>query len=255
MSSVSLPQDLQKQTFIESQQKMLVLPGWEMLNEHSLVALKSIKSEQFVNFVWGDPTPQNFARAQLFFEHATFSWVLKPQQNDDYLIEQNFSGPYSVAEMALQLDLQPLASSELSEKIRVVSALQPHTLQQWVEVAAQGFNFTVDEINEFIFPHIQFAGDIPYLAYYEDEPAATALLFCGEQVAGLYAISTIPKFRRQGLATAVTQACLLEAQKRHLKYATLSSSAMGQTLYKKLGFQVVQFLREYSSPQQNFYSG
>ena len=89
---------------------------------------------------------------------------------------------------------------------------------------------------------------MPYIAFFNGEPAATSLLYLGEGEASLWAIGTRPDFRRQGLGTAVTRACLQEAKKNGYDWAVLSASEMGRPMYEKIGFQFQQVIHDYSSP-------
>jgi ribosomal protein S18 acetylase RimI-like enzyme len=53
---------------------------------------------------------------------------------------------------------------------------------------------------------------------------------------GIYAVGTAPEWRRRGLARALMQHVLADAQRRGARSATLPSTAMGQPLYTSLGF-------------------
>ena len=70
--------------------------------------------------------------------------------------------------------------------------------------------------------------------------------YCGEQVAGIYAMSTKVEFRRKGLGSAAVHACVALALDQRLNYAVLYASELGQLLYKKSGFKVTQMLHEYN---------
>jgi len=54
---------------------------------------------------------------------------------------------------------------------------------------------------------------------------------------GIYAVGTMPGWRRRGLARALTAHVLGEAQRRGARTATLQSTRMGQPLYESLGFE------------------
>lgn len=55
--------------------------------------------------------------------------------------------------------------------------------------------------------------------------------------ARLVNVWTHPEYRRQGLARRLTGALLEEAQARGIRTVSLSSTAMGRSLYEGLGFQ------------------
>jgi ribosomal protein S18 acetylase RimI-like enzyme len=54
---------------------------------------------------------------------------------------------------------------------------------------------------------------------------------------GIYAVGTLPDWRRRGLARALTEHVLADAQRRGARTATLQSTRMGQRLYESLGFE------------------
>jgi GNAT superfamily N-acetyltransferase len=56
---------------------------------------------------------------------------------------------------------------------------------------------------------------------------------------GLYAIGTVPDFRRRGMAAALIQHMLAHASRRGARTASLQSTRMGESLYRSLQFTAV----------------
>lgn len=75
-----------------------------------------------------------------------------------------------------------------------------------------------------------------FIAWDDETPAATAsVLLCGE-VAGIYLVGTLAEARGKGLGTAVTLAAMHHGRERGARVAALQSSAMGESVYRAMGF-------------------
>jgi ribosomal protein S18 acetylase RimI-like enzyme len=84
-----------------------------------------------------------------------------------------------------------------------------------------------------------------FIGYLRGEPVATALVFLGAGVAGLYAVATLPKARRQGIGRAMTLRALLDARAKGYRIGTLHASSMGFGMYVGQGFKVYCQLGRY----------
>ena len=81
-----------------------------------------------------------------------------------------------------------------------------------------------------------------FLGRLDGEPVATATLFLGAGVAGVYFVFTVEGARRRGIGAAVTVAAVTVAalrEARRLGYGlgVLGSSEMGYGVYRRLGFE------------------
>ncbi|MEV4349835.1 GNAT family N-acetyltransferase [Actinoplanes sp. NPDC049596] len=75
-----------------------------------------------------------------------------------------------------------------------------------------------------------------YVAWIGDEPVACGALSVSHGVAGVYNMATKAEFESRGIATALAVRLLRDARRQGLKVATLTASARGAVVYRRLGF-------------------
>lgn len=239
---------LQQQNFKDILERMAAIPGWEILEHDDLLALKAPSPIPLINMVWGVGSDINLQTVKQFYNASDFFWHLSDDQktnlpNTTTNIFAKHDEHIYFPEMLL--DLNDYVKPTISSKIRIALVNSSEELQLWTETAIATFGFAEAGFKEFFYPLIQIAGCTPFLIYYDNEPATTAMVYCGEQVAGIYAMSTKVEFRRKGLGSAAVHACVALAKDQQLNYAVLYASELGQLLYKQLGFKVTQMLHEY----------
>jgi GNAT superfamily N-acetyltransferase len=257
---IHFAKDFQQQNFLEILRRMQSVPGWEILREEKLLALKAPGPFPFVNFVWGDVTSESLQSVFSFYASQSFYWLLTPEQKEKYggiLVQEGLKGsesfppPECFPEMSLNLKTHNPVLHSYDIDVRKVDT--PQLFQQWLPTAAEGLEIDSQAIEDFVVPLIKEAGTIPFLAFDKGEPAATSMVYCDHNTstAGLYFLCTRPAFRKKGLGSAVTEACLQTAKHAGIIHAVLYASSMGQSMYEKLGFQTSQMLYEYFYEKSN----
>lgn len=254
INRIHFVKDFQQQNFLEILRIMQPVPGWKILEETELLALKAPGPFPFINFVWGEVTVESLKTVFSFYATQSFYWLLTPEQNEKYggiLVQEGLKGsesfppPECFPEMTLNLKTHNSVLPSFDIEVKKVDT--PQLFQQWLPTAAEGLGIDSQAIEDFVVPLIKDVGTIPFLAFYKGEPAATSMVYCDPKTdtAGVYFLCTRPAFRRKGLGSAVTEACLQTAKHAGITHAVLHASAMGQSMYEKLGFQTLHMLYEY----------
>ena len=236
---------LQKELYIESM-GLIQEPGWEILKAGDLIAFKCSVALPFMNLVYGNITLDAYQKVKDFYQKQSFFWLLSEAQEEQPLLDWGFTGPDLTFEMGLNLANYhyPKASADLE----VREAASSEDYQKWIQVAAGWLNVDPLFVDEFFTPWIKTGRFTPYLGSCDGKPAATSLVYCGHLGAEICCLGTLPTFRNRGLGTAVTHACLKRAKDNNVDQVVLYGSQMGKSMYEKIGFQLMQTIREYPSP-------
>ncbi|MBM3198534.1 MAG: GNAT family N-acetyltransferase [Chlamydiae bacterium] len=237
---------LQKELFLESM-SFIHRPGWEVLQEEGLLAFKAATSVPFMNFVYGNFSQDRYRKVKAFYQEKAFFWMLAEDAEEQDLLRQGFVGPDPTFEMEISLLTYRHLAVQGPLEVRKVGSSDEYAW--WLNTAALWLALDVAQIDEFFTPWIETGRFIPFLGLYEERPAATSLAYLGHLGASLYCLGTLPEFRRLGLGTAMTNACLQIAQNSGLHRAVLHGSRMGLPMYEKVGFQLMRTWREYAYAQ------
>ncbi|MET9270809.1 GNAT family N-acetyltransferase [Kribbella sp. NPDC003557] len=110
-------------------------------------------------------------------------------------------------------------------------------LAAWEATLGQGFGEGEREARWVASVYAKLGYDDPwrhYIGWLDGTPVATATVFLGAGVAGLYFVMTVPQARRRGIGAAITYGALRDVD---AEYAVLGSSAAGRPVYEALGFR------------------
>ena len=165
----------------------------------------------------------------------------QPADLGTYLEAHGFVYDEDSPGMAVELDLLkgdlPTPQDLVIEKVT-----ENETLRKWCQTNIVGFEMP-DFLNDVFF-NIYFDLDsaekvplVNYIGWLNNEPVATATLFLGAGVAGIYNVVTLPDARRKGIGAAMTLKPLLDARALGYRVGILQASDMGVGVYTKLGFQ------------------
>ena len=126
--------------------------------------------------------------------------------------------------------------------LEIVTTTGPATYQAWCQTFLLGFDVPRElravmyEMNLRSLRHPQVTG---LLGLLDGRPVATTCLYMHGDTAGLYAVSTIPRARRRGVAAALVRRALQLGANQGAQMGVLQTANGGdaERLYRSLGFQ------------------
>ncbi|TCC42229.1 GNAT family N-acetyltransferase [Kribbella speibonae] len=165
------------------------------------------------------------------------TWHVGPSMpiSADDLTAAGFASAGSEPGMAVRIPdlIAPRAVPGLS----VTRVQDDEALAIWEATLGQGFGEGEREARWVASVYRKLGYDDPwqhYLGQLDGVPVATATVYLGAGVAGLYFVMTVPEARRRGIGAAITYDALRAAP---TEYAVLESSSAGRPVYESLGFR------------------
>jgi hypothetical protein len=160
-----------------------------------------------------------------------------------WLLGSGWPSP-DLSQWGLQLlDQQPLmvrlpgaALPDAPPELRIVEAINPAILADCERVAIAGFAITELQPVRLgsLFDARALGGPLRiWVGYLGDRPVTTAAVFADGAVNGIYVVTTLSEVRGRGYGTAVTAHAIAASAPVP---AVLEASAIGQPVYRRLGF-------------------
>lgn len=120
----------------------------------------------------------------------------------------------------------------------------------WAWLACEAFELADDLRDpmarcEAAIPEDLFESQPRYVGYLDGEPVAVSSLVMAADLAGIYAVATLPAARGRGIGTAMTLHAMTEGRRRGAQYAVLQATPMGRPVYERLGFAQVHAYETY----------
>lgn len=135
-----------------------------------------------------------------------------------------------------------LLDSHLTDNIKVFPVETKEELDIWRNVSFDGFEMPSparESYKTFVssFQPESNTQQKLFLAYIDEKPVATSLLFTHKNTAGIYYVSTLPDFRNQGCGLKITQAAMQTAKKDGCIDIILQATPVGARVYRGAGFK------------------
>lgn len=173
------------------------------------------------------------------------SWHVGPSMRPSDLAERlkAHGFEYGGDDIGMAADLSALSEEvPTPDGFAVERVRDEEGLAAWVEALGSGFGegpVEAEWVGE-VYRRLGFDDEAPmrhYLGRLGGEPVATATLYFGAGVAGVYFVSTVERARRRGIGAEITRAALREARDLGYRIGVLGSSEMDYPVYRRLGFE------------------
>jgi GNAT superfamily N-acetyltransferase len=143
----------------------------------------------------------------------------------------------------LVVDLPGMAAERLNPPLRPLPALDcrrvigPRTRAEFNQIMSSTFGIAFRISREIYEAEDTWAGNFTgYVGYIGETPIATAATLTTDGVTGVYAVATLPQYRRSGYAEAIVRHALAQASDGP---TILQSSDAGYRLYEQMGYRTV----------------
>ena len=234
-------------------------PGSELaVGPHLSWCLTGV-ADPFLNVVFRTRLPRAFADELIAATLAHFrerqvarcSWWAEDERDcpqlGEYLSGQGLTFDEGGLGMAADLAAVPEAGPRAAG-LSIEAVEGGAGLRDWVRVMRLGFGLpegSEPRLHELFAGLTGMPAGQSFLARLNGQPVGTAQLFLGAGVAGIYQVTCVAEARRQGIGGAVTWAALQAARAQGYRIAILQASALGQPVYRRLGFQGCGQLNQY----------
>ena len=161
------------------------------------------------------------------------------------LLARGYRSEYRQTVMAHDLDLGsegPGGGAPVPAGLTVALTTGPAAYQAWCQTFLGGFEVARDMhgvMYEMNLRSLRQPGVTGLLGLLNGRPVATTCLYVAGDTAGLYAVSTLPRARRKGVAGALVRQALAMAKAQGATLAILQTATGGdpERLYRSLGFK------------------
>jgi len=143
----------------------------------------------------------------------------------------------AISNMARELTDNPPAPAT---RLDIVRCTTPREHERHVRTDAAGFDEAC-ETARLVFPAslLDASGYQAFTGLVHGEPVATATLWVTGRIAGVFGVSVLPAYRRQGFGAAMTRRALDEGARLGCVAASLQPSPMALEMYEQIGFRSI----------------
>lgn len=212
--------------------------GFEYKNIDGTHIFKSGIDNPFLNYatITEYVTTSRLDQALDFFGTVPFVWICDTSLNsvDSMLEELGFTIKTTWPGMVLPLEN---FSTNVPDEIKVIQVTNESHLNDWITAGTEGFQLPRNTLEDFFVPLVALDDQRLFVAYIGDEPVSGCLSSICHKTALIAYLATKPTCRGRGAGRAITATAVLDAKNQGCTMAALQASAMGESLYRKVGFE------------------
>lgn len=152
-------------------------------------------------------------------------------------------------EPALILDLPANSAPDTLPELDIQVVRDEAGLRDYVAIASAAFGTTPDTLAIWANPDLlDTLGLTFYLGFLDGRPVTTSALFAQHGIATVNMVSTIPEYRRRGLAEAMTRHAAMVGLQKGCTASYLHASEMGLSLYQRMGYRPLVTYQTWTNP-------
>lgn len=210
----------------------------EMTNRHSKTenySTVSMEDSDWPNRIFNlKNDTESFNEVFQLSQEGSLPEILTVQESNE--LRDNSKLQFVMEQKNMALDMELISKSVVGNP-NIKKVKTEKDAVDFAKTASKSFGYKVD--SEVINTIVQNSESIRLFTYQEnDESLGCGIVFIdSNRNAGLHMIGTLPKGRGKGIGKSVTERLLIEAKEQKAKYCVLHASLMGESIYKKLGFE------------------
>ncbi len=159
-------------------------------------------------------------------------------------LRSNSNFEFSFGQKNMALDLKSITNKQSTNpSIKQVETKKDSI--DFAKTASESFGYRVDF--NVIYKMVNNSETIRLFIYKEKSECLGCgiIFFDSNNNAGLHMIGTLSKGRGKGIGKIMTERLLIEAKKNNMNFCVLHASLMGESIYRKLGFEPYKEIETY----------
>ena len=168
--------------------------------------------------------------------------IITVNKSNDLRVNPNFQLLFVQKNMALNVKS---ITKELSKNSNIKRVKTKIDSISFAKTASESFKYRVD--SDIVYKIVNNSETIRLFIYQDNNGCLGCgiVFFDSNNNAGLHMIGTLPKERGKGIGKSITDRLLIEAKEKNMNFCVLHASLMGESIYRKLGFEPYKELETY----------